>query len=607
MEKSDKYSKTYNNTDFRVDLDFREAILHPGLEDRSQGGLDLYKLFRKVMIGLGVRSESLRHLALNASPDDNRIKPDTGGDLSGLYTTPSGGRSEVVELRIDPVNEPETFHSVCTAIELICPHLVDEATVDPLNRIRRLVEFGIQVKVKGRGPKGISKLSINHFEQKVGINGFTGHDFMEAEFESKLAGKHQVIDPQGEEVEYKYVPSRSLLAAIPFSSIEINDKDSQGNYIKLQPQEWQEWLYLEIFLEFGGQNLKDIADAKLTIDQKVEYYRRISKAFPIFDDIDWDSDTAMDQFAEKLVLKCYYDAQVETKFYRIGDNRSIQNFTVGEQDTDDSPPRDNADEQATYMKHFCAKLARLGIVFTDHIFNLLTIDSYDMNGDGPFSVLSKMVRHVPELPIGIHKDIGLKLVNRILQNADLARANHSALLREIIVASSRMEANINNKIYKLMLDKEYNLGTERSDMLCHILDFGSSIGGDEFFQLLMPMLDSGFDLGQQRSLVLAKIAGSFVRYKHLDRSKIFELMLKNDFDLGNEPFTVFKAIIKSAFIISKPEGNATAGILLGINFHGGVYRSVMIEMIKQIASEMTDITYPGVKLRIANFLQTLQE
>src|SRR5690606_35982767 len=157
----------------------------------------------------------------------------------------------------------------------------------------------------------------------------------------------------GNNVQHLYLPSRVLWAAIPIKEIVPTNQ-------KIFPFTWTEPLYVEFFLEFGGYNLLDLmkfqaaSSGRQEIVQSLKrYLQRISILHPIFDDIDWSSDTYIYSFIERLMLKHYYDSQVEASFlipsYPL--NRTHQNFTIlGDQDLDDCQIIDNNEHNKNLKK-----------------------------------------------------------------------------------------------------------------------------------------------------------------------------------------------------------------------------------------------------------------
>jgi len=358
------------NLSRKLGLDYSGSILHPSLTaaiglitevptDQPSAVLTRFHLMRTLvglMQHLQIPPDTLRTLRAPKHTQSTSQNIDKER-RSGLMTTKTGGRSEIGILKLEP--DTSLAKQVKSILNIICPYLAED-------KIDSLLRNGMLFKVKGRGPLDGSNLDEGHFSRKESIPGFTGLDTGDTEIAKALAGTYQLKSPDGKMVEYHYGPSRLLIAAIPINHISLVSVEN-GEFI--DPSDWTEPLFLEIFAELGGHNLEDLFTAIVSgsipgFEQGKSYLRQVTLAYPIFDEMDWNSPDYLMQFKRLITLKCWYDAIVETKqYYIIKCNRTEHNITIGgEQDLKAVGGQPNTEYSTDrHLKLFMTKITHLGI------------------------------------------------------------------------------------------------------------------------------------------------------------------------------------------------------------------------------------------------------
>jgi HEAT repeat protein len=517
-----------------------------------------------------------------------------------LFSTPTGGRSEALTIapKESPLNLFLQTQQKPGEDEKVAREAAKKALLQLIREETGLsLPAGVLIKLKGRGPKRDqtpqrqSLLSQRYYERQHSLQGFTSVDENDALLPFLIEQEQDVVGMDGHGESYQYIPSRRLLAVIPIRSIQ----NRQTREILAQPQDWNEQLYLELFIEAGGYCLEDLMTAQKQGADLVSYAEAVLETYGFTKSDDPSMEARRKQISAFLIQKAWYDAQVEARYFTIGANRTMQNKTLGgDQDFDDCKRKEPPRVDVSFLEYFFQKIDRLkraGFITQETLVaslhtvmdNLTTITS-TINDQSSVPHSDKEVRrnrdHYSEFFSSIARacgEIGGKegstLLEKILEQ-DLGN-NRSEVLRSIAQVCGAIGGAEGTTLLSKILE-EQDLGSDRSWVLRSIAQACGTIGGAEGSTLLNKILEQQ-DLGSGRSWVFSSIAQVCGEIGGAEGSTLLEKILEEQ-DLGNNRSWVFSSIAQACGEIGGAEGSTLLNKILGQQDLGsgrsGVFSSI---------------------------------
>jgi hypothetical protein len=268
----------------------------------------------------------------------------------------TGGRKFAVE-----VDEGQAYYKSLLALLI---------KINPI--YRKYPPKTLLLTIKGTGSQRTQLLHRDAFKNPTQIDGRGTHHPNDVDIPERLQGKHRIIGLNGKKMNFKYIPARYLVLAMPINKVGFINKKTNLIYdivelpfpnSEMPLATGKNQLHVEAYIETGGIDLHNLINelqnsyprgsisfkdrqnpsTSNKLDSVVATIRRFLAEHPhfkkfILQTAEMKSVEFWIAYAKKMIELSFYNAQVEAKLVYLGNNRSPQNTLIdaGITDFDDS-------------------------------------------------------------------------------------------------------------------------------------------------------------------------------------------------------------------------------------------------------------------------------